>query len=109
MTRSNQVTNAHLRPDPSDIHRLVIGEHHDPHSLLGAHEYGNHTVIRAYRPHAVKVDALIGGDRYPMEHLESGLFAVAVPFTNLVDYRLEIGYPGADDTLVTHITADAYR
>lgn len=112
MTRSNQLTNAHLRPDPSDVHRLVAGEHHDPHSVLGAHEYSDHTVIRTFRPHAAKVDALIGGERYPMQHLESGLFAVAVPFTNLIDYRLEIGYPGADDSddsLVTHTTADAYR
>ncbi|ART68866.1 1,4-alpha-glucan branching enzyme [Mycobacterium dioxanotrophicus] len=109
MTRSNQLTNAQLRPDPSDVHRLLAGEHHDPHAILGAHESGDHTVIRAYRPHAVKVTALIGADRFPLEHLESGLFAVAVPYTNLVDYRLEISYPGADDTVDVHTTADAYR
>ncbi|MEE6170015.1 MULTISPECIES: 1,4-alpha-glucan branching protein GlgB [unclassified Mycolicibacterium] len=109
MTRSNQLTNAQLRPDPSDVHRLLAGEHHDPHAILGAHESGDHTVIRAYRPHAVKVTARIGADRFPLEHLESGLFAVAVPYTNLVDYRLEIGYPGADDTVDNLTTADAYR
>lgn len=110
MTRSsNQLTDAHLRPDPSDIHRLLAGEHHDPHSVLGAHEYPGHTVIRAFRPHAVKVTAVIGGERHVMQHLESGLFAVAVPFTNLIDYRLEIDYPGVGDAVVTHTTADAYR
>ena len=62
--------------------------HHDPHSILGAHEYGDHTVIRAFRPHAVEVVALVGDDRYAFEHLDSGLFAAAVPFTNLIDYRL---------------------
>ncbi len=30
-----------------------------------------------------------------MTHLADGLFAVALPFTDLVDYRLEISYPGA--------------
>ena len=33
-------------------------------SILGAHEYGDHTVIRAFRPHAVEVVALVGEDRY---------------------------------------------
>lgn len=109
MTRSNHLTDLHLRPDPSDIQRLLIGQHHDPHSVLGAHEYSGRTVIRAYRPHASKVVAVIGADRFPMQHIDSGLFAVAVPFTNLADYRLEIGYPGADETIFTHTTADAYR
>ena len=109
MTQTNQVTSPHLRPHTADLNRLLAGEHHDPHSVLGAHEYGDHTVIRAYRPHAVEVVALVGGERYVFQHIESGLFAVAVPFTNLVDYRLEVGYPGADGTTDTHTVADAYR
>ena len=83
--------------------------HHDPHSILGAHEYGDHTVIRAFRPHAVEVVALVGDDRYAFEHLDSGLFAVALPFTNLIDYRLEVSYPGAGDAPDVHTVADAYR
>src|SRR5689334_4623655 len=81
MTQTNQRTSPHLRPHTADLNRLLIGEHHDPHSILGAHEYSDHTVIRAYRPHAVEVAALIGGERYVFTHIEAGLFAVAVPFT----------------------------
>jgi 1,4-alpha-glucan branching enzyme len=109
MTQSKQYISRHLAPGRSDFDRLLAGEHHDPHAVLGAHEYGDHTVIRAYRPHAVEVVALIGGDRYPMRHLEGGLFAVALPFINLVDYRLEVSYPGADGTLDVHRMADGYR
>ena len=109
MTRSKQYTSRQLAPDRSDFDRLLAGEHHDPHSILGAHEYGDHTVIRAYRPHAVEVVALVGPDRYPLRHLEGGLFAVALPFVNLVDYRLEVSYPGADGTLDVHRVADGYR
>jgi 1,4-alpha-glucan branching enzyme len=94
----------HLAPDPADLARLVAGVHHDPHSILGAHEYGTHTVIRALRPHAEQVVALIGGRRYRMTHIDSGVFAVACPFTDLVDYRLEVSYPGS-----THTVADGYR
>jgi len=49
-----------LAPDPAELARLVAGAHHNPHSILGAHEYGDHTVIRAFRPHAVSVVALVG-------------------------------------------------
>ena len=51
MTQINQRASAHLRPHTADLNRLLAGEHHDPHSILGAHEYSDHTVIRAYRPH----------------------------------------------------------
>ncbi|SCX00014.1 1,4-alpha-glucan branching protein GlgB [Mycolicibacterium fluoranthenivorans] len=105
MTRINPATSTHLRPDDADLHRLLTGEHHDPHSILGAHEYGDHTVIRALRPHAETVAAVIGGVRYEATHIDGGLFAVAVPITGLIDYRLELGYPGAPVLTV----ADPYR
>ncbi len=40
-----------------------------------------------------------------MAHIDSGVFAVALPFTNLVDYRLEVTYPGGHTITV----ADGYR
>jgi 1,4-alpha-glucan branching enzyme len=109
MTQSQQRASHYLAPDRADLDRLLAGEHHDPHSVLGAHEYGEVTVIRAYRPHAVDVVALVGPDRFAMQHIESGVFAVALPFTNLVDYRLEISYPGAGGGLDVRVVADAYR
>jgi 1,4-alpha-glucan branching enzyme len=108
MTRTDTV-NEHLAPDPFDLHRLVSGTHHDPHAVLGAHGYGDHTVIRAYRPQARHVIAHIGDQQYPLQHLESGLFAAALPYTTLFDYRLEIGYPTPDGGVFGPIVADAYR
>ncbi|MDT5024475.1 MAG: 1,4-alpha-glucan branching enzyme, partial [Micromonosporaceae bacterium] len=108
MTRANDIASDHLRPDNGDLGRLLSGEHHDPHSVLGAHEYGDHTVIRALRPWASEVVALIGDERFPFTHVEKGLFAVAVPFTGLIDYRIEVSYPG-DDHPVVHTAADPYR
>ncbi|TQK28250.1 1,4-alpha-glucan branching protein GlgB [Arthrobacter sp. SLBN-53] len=105
MTRTNPVSDSHLRPSDTDLGRLVAGEHHDPHSVLGAHEYDDHTVIRVLRPHAESVTALIGGQRYPLTHVDAGLFAVALPITKLIDYRLEVQYPEAPALTV----ADAYR
>ena len=94
MKSTEQVARARLAPEPSDLARLVAGEHHNPHGILGAHEYGDHTVIRAFRPHAASVVALVGRDRFPLQHIDSGLFAVALPFVNLIDYRLEVVYDG---------------
>ena len=105
MTQTNQLTSPNLRPHTADLNRLLAGEHHDPHSILGAHEYDDHTVVRAFRPHATEVTALVGGQRYPFQHIEGGLFAVALPMTNLVDYRLEVDYGSGD----AHTIADAYR
>ena len=51
MTRTNQLTSPHLRPPTADLNRLLAGEHHDPHSILGAHEYGDHTVVRGTDPY----------------------------------------------------------
>ncbi|MBJ7400498.1 1,4-alpha-glucan branching protein GlgB [Mycolicibacterium sp.] len=105
---SRKRTSSHLAPDSEELARLLAGVHHNPHSILGAHEYGEQTVIRTLRPHAVDVAALVGGKRYPMVHIDAGLFAVALPFTDLLDYRLEVSYPGSDEPYV-HTVADGYR
>ncbi len=109
MTYTKDITTARLRPDDADVGRLLAGNHHDPHSVLGAHEYADHTVIRALRPNAQEVVAIVGAERFPFTHVESGLFAVAVPFTGLADYRLEVSYPGEDGTPHIHTVADPYR
>ena len=105
MSQADQLARTRLAPDPGDLSRLLAGMHHNPHGILGAHEYADHTVIRAFRPHAVEVVALVGADRFPLQHIESGLFAMALPFANLIDYRLEVNYEGSDPYTV----ADAYR
>lgn len=108
-THITDITSPHLRPHTADLNRLLAGEHHDPHSILGAHEYDDHTVIRAYRPHATEVAAVVGGERHVFTHLEAGLFAVTLPFTGLIDYRLEVSYDHGGDQPYVHRTADAYR
>jgi 1,4-alpha-glucan branching enzyme len=109
MRRTESRTETHLAPDPANLARLVAGAHHNPHGILGAHEHGGHTIIRAFRPHALEVVAIVGDDRFPLQHIESGLFAVALPFVNLIDYRLEVSYQGPGGAPVVHSVADAYR
>lgn len=105
MSPTDQLAEMHLAPEPGEVARLTAGAHHNPHGILGAHEYGDHTVIRAFRPHAASVVALVGDQQYPMQHIDSGLFAVALPFVDLIDYRLQVTYEGSEPYTV----ADAYR
>ncbi|WP_419179241.1 1,4-alpha-glucan branching protein GlgB [Mycolicibacter engbaekii] len=86
--------------------RLLSGTHHDPHAILGAHEHGGHTVIRTLRPAARGVTVLVGDDRVPMKSRGNGLFTATLPFTGLIDYRLQVDYPDAGPP---RIEADGYR
>jgi 1,4-alpha-glucan branching enzyme len=86
-----------------EIERLVAGQHHDPHSVLGAHPLpGDNMTIRALRPLATSVTAVLpGGSRHPMRHLHLGVFEAAVPWPagSVPDYRLEVGYANGEPQL----------
>ncbi|MFJ9556930.1 1,4-alpha-glucan branching protein GlgB [Nocardiopsis sp. NPDC101807] len=99
-------------PDPAlltALDRLVEGGHHDPHSLLGPHAEGRATVLRALRPGALDVHAVLrDGSRVRLEHLHRGVFSAEVPGKGLgtpPDYRIAARYAeGAE-----HVAADPYR
>jgi 1,4-alpha-glucan branching enzyme len=87
-----------------EVQRLVRGEHHEPHRLLGAHLEDGRVVIRAFRPDATEVVALVGpegsGERVKLDQVHpSGLFEGALRRTSIPDYRLEIGYRDATFTI----------
>jgi len=77
-----------------EVERLVRGEHHEPHKLLGAHVEDGKLVVRALRPAATGVVALVDGERVKLDRVHpAGLFegvldgAAAPPA-----YRLEVTY-----------------
>jgi len=81
----------------AEIERVVAGQHHDPHSVLGAHLGPGGVTIRALRPLATSVTAVLSdGSRHPMAHLHQGVFAVTLPesYASVPDYLLEVTYPG---------------
>ncbi len=45
-----------------ELDRLLALQHHDPHSILGAHLEGKRIVVRAFRPGAARIDLLVAGD-----------------------------------------------
>src|SRR5690348_6889292 len=79
-----------------EIERIVAGQHHDPHSVLGAHPGPDGVIIRALRPLATSVTAVLDdGRRLPMEHVHQGIFAVTVPDEKVPGYRIAAAYGSA--------------
>ncbi|MGO9164234.1 MAG: 1,4-alpha-glucan branching protein GlgB [Streptosporangiaceae bacterium] len=88
------------------IDRLANGLHHDPHSLLGMHDTKQGTVIRALRPLAETVTAILAdGQRLPLSHVHHGVFSGFVPDGTAPDYRIAATYPGSEEI----ISDDPYR
>jgi 1,4-alpha-glucan branching enzyme len=84
-----------------EIERVVAGQHHDPHSILGAHPGPDGVIIRALRPLAAEVTAVLpDGSRHPMPHRHQGVFEVTLDgdAATVPDYLLEVKYPGSSGT-----------
>jgi 1,4-alpha-glucan branching enzyme len=96
-----------------EIDRIVAGVHHDPHSLLGAHPGPGGIIIRALRPLAASVTAVLpDGRRFAMDHVRQGVFSATLPVSEIPDYRLAVAYRqgGADGgTLLESVSDDPYR
>src|SRR5919204_4389232 len=80
-------------PEREQIERLVRGEHHEPHRLLGAHLDGDQVTIRAWRPDAAVVVALVGDERVALTEIHpAGLFEEVLARSDIPAYRLEVAY-----------------
>jgi 1,4-alpha-glucan branching enzyme len=91
-----------------DLERLVRREHNTPHAVLGAHPHASGVVVRAYRPAAAAVRALVPGeDPVPLECVHpGGVFEGVIEAAELpLAYQLEVEYP--DGEIVT--IDDPYR
>jgi 1,4-alpha-glucan branching enzyme len=84
----------------SEIERLVRGEHHEPHRVLGAHPYDGKLVIRAWRPEATAVTALVDGARFELDRVHpAGLFEGSLEHSQVPAYQLEVRYGSGTFTL----------
>jgi len=84
---------AGIAPSMAELDRLAGGEHPDPHGILGMHHDGAGVVVRALRPGADAVVAVIDGSRLPLDHLHAGIWEARSP-GSVTDYRLEVTYHG---------------
>ena len=97
--------------DSTDLERLVTGQHHDPHHVLGAHPERDaagreRVVIRGWRPAAVGMVILADGQQVEMSRVHpAGVFVGVLQGPGIPDYRLETTYPDG----VVVVMDDPYR
>ncbi len=91
--------------DKSVLAQLVMGEHGDPHSVLGAHPHDGSVTVRALRPLAESVTVVHGGERVRLEHEYEGVWCGVLDVPEPPDYRLEVKYADGDPQSYD----DAYR
>ncbi|WP_078890736.1 1,4-alpha-glucan branching enzyme [Streptomyces sp. NRRL B-1381] len=84
------------RPAPAlgtaDRGRLLAGDHHAPHDVLGAHPIPGGVLVRALRPYARSVTVLAAGSRTELHDDGDGFFSGVLPVPEAPEYRLEVRY-----------------
>ncbi|WP_371625990.1 1,4-alpha-glucan branching enzyme [Streptomyces sp. NBC_01116] len=90
--------------DGADRGRLLAGDHHAPHDVLGAHPVPGGVLVRALRPFARSVTVVATGLRAELHDDGDGFFAGVLPVPEAPAYRLEVTY---DDNTVE--VEDPYR
>jgi 1,4-alpha-glucan branching enzyme len=82
-----------LKPE---LERIVARDHHDPHSILGAHAQNGGVVVRVFRPGAaaVRVRPDGAGSRRLRRIHPAGLYEGMLPGAGLpLSYQVEATYP----------------
>ncbi|CAN5546927.1 1,4-alpha-glucan branching protein GlgB [soil metagenome] len=98
------MTTSALAPAPEEISRLVRGEHHDPHAILGAHPAADGTVVRAFHPDAKAAELVAtDGTTTQMQPLGDGLWAAQIP--EVMSYRTRFTFADGE----TWEREDPYR
>ncbi|MDJ1644289.1 1,4-alpha-glucan branching enzyme [Streptomyces pakalii] len=90
--------------DGADRGRLLAGDHHAPHDVLGAHPIPGGVLVRALRPFARAVTVLATGLRAELHDDGDGFFSGVLPVPQAPAYRLEVAY---DDNTIE--VEDPYR
>mgnify|MGYP000078282846 CR=1 FL=1 len=88
-------------PDAHDLWKVSVGSHHDPHSILGAHEVPGGVVFRTFKPLARQVFVqLSGGLEVELQHLQHGIWQGALATKSVPDYRIRATYDNDAQWLV---------
>ncbi len=91
-------------PEVEELDRLAAGRHPHPHAILGAHPVDDGLVLRALRPDAECVAAVVAGRRIELSHRHAGVWEAYLPGGDVTDYRLDVTYLGT-----TYPSDDPYR
>ena len=74
------------------LDKVSNGRHHDPHSVLGMHPIEGGWVIRALRPLATSVHAILGKTKVELTHSFNGIFEGTVSGKTVPNYTIHAQY-----------------
>ncbi|MEV0093256.1 1,4-alpha-glucan branching enzyme [Streptomyces sp. NPDC050738] len=95
---------------PAERARLLAGEHHEPHAVLGAHPTPTGVAFRVLRPYARTVTVLAAGIRAGLHHDGDGFFSGLLPLRTVPEYTLQVTYENDDaDDVAPREVQDPYR
>ncbi|MDN5899174.1 MAG: 1,4-alpha-glucan branching protein GlgB [Brachybacterium sp.] len=81
-----------------ELGATATGSYHEPHSVLGAHEYEGGLTIRTLKPLAHEVAVVLpDGGTVAMEHENDGIWVAVVERTELVSYRIRVTWSPQDE------------
>lgn len=91
-----------------EIDRIINADHHDPYTILGAHEMEGGVAIRAFAPNTAEmavIDIHNRADRRPMNKVDNeGFFEIFIPGRKVFAYDLHaVNYRGE-----TSVNRDPY-
>lgn len=74
-----------------ELGATATGSYHEPHSVLGTHEYEGAITVRTLKPFAHAVSVLLpDGTSEAMEHEYDGIWVAALAREELARYRLQV-------------------
>ena len=90
----------------SELERVIVGTHHNPHAVLGPHPYQGGVTVRILKPLADNVVVESSdGTRTQLHHEFEGVWVGVLPTAEVPDYRVRVTY---DDGII-HVQDDPYR
>lgn len=81
-----------------ELGATATGSHHDPHSVLGAHEYEGAVTVRTLKPFAHEVLVVLpDGGTVAMEHEYDGIWVAVVDSATLPSHRIRVTWSAGDE------------
>ena len=101
MSHTTESTDRPVPVMPLGEHELgatATGSHHEPHAVLGAHEYEGGVTVRTLKPFASEVAVLLpDGSAHGMEHEHDGIWTVALPLAEVPSYRIRVTWSAGEN------------
>ena len=101
MSHTTESTDRPVPVMPLGEHELgatATGSHHEPHAVLGAHQYEGGVTVRTLKPFASEVAVLLpDGSAHGMEHEHDGIWTVALPLTEVPSYRIRVTWSAGEN------------